>query len=295
MKRTIITLAMAAIMGLSAVSVSAASSEPFYFTGDVNTDGKVDITDLSTLSVALVDRNLNKVNLVTADMDGDSNITLADLATLRQVISKVRNGKPLSYVNLTPEVSEFSTEGKIWDGHDNLFRSDDCFVQIAESNTIYGLSSAMDEYVAYNYVRTGDFYSLPNGEAFPMLGMGDREKLEDTLSFQMAPDAHVTDYRPSAIFFMQDTDGNYIKVVGEYTAYEEFPANEGSYAVQAFHLYTENGYQFASLYGMAYAGFSGEYEYLGGAIQMEMSEDGTIPCLEALWNSCITEGLAYAN
>jgi endoglucanase len=58
--------------------------------GDVNCDGKIDVTDLSTLALTLVDKEeLTGKKAYNADTDGDGKVTLADLATLRQYLSKI--------------------------------------------------------------------------------------------------------------------------------------------------------------------------------------------------------------
>ena len=57
--------------------------------GDINCDGKLDITDLSALAIALVDREELKGQAnKNADIDKDGYVTLADLARLRQYLSK---------------------------------------------------------------------------------------------------------------------------------------------------------------------------------------------------------------
>ena len=57
--------------------------------GDVDCNGIVDITDLSTLALALVDKNeLKGQSAKNADVDKDGNVTLADLARMRQLLSK---------------------------------------------------------------------------------------------------------------------------------------------------------------------------------------------------------------
>ncbi len=57
--------------------------------GDINPDGIIDITDLSVLSFSLIgDKELTPSQQKAADVDDDSAVTLADLAKLRQYLSK---------------------------------------------------------------------------------------------------------------------------------------------------------------------------------------------------------------
>ncbi|MBQ5988510.1 MAG: dockerin type I repeat-containing protein [Oscillospiraceae bacterium] len=57
--------------------------------GDIFADDKIDVTDLTELSLALLgDRNLSENQKKAADVDGDGDVTLADLAMLRQYLSK---------------------------------------------------------------------------------------------------------------------------------------------------------------------------------------------------------------
>ncbi|MBP1592477.1 MAG: dockerin type I repeat-containing protein, partial [Oscillospiraceae bacterium] len=57
--------------------------------GDVNLDGKIDVTDLSVLSLSLVDKKeLKGDSAKNADVDKDGKVALTDLATIRQYISK---------------------------------------------------------------------------------------------------------------------------------------------------------------------------------------------------------------
>jgi len=66
--------------GASAVSVP----------GDVNLDGKVDISDLSALAIALVDKTeLKPAAAANADVDKSGKVALADLARIRQYLSHV--------------------------------------------------------------------------------------------------------------------------------------------------------------------------------------------------------------
>lgn len=57
--------------------------------GDINCDGKTDITDLTELSLALVgDTALTEQQKKAADVDGDGDVKLADLAKYKQYLSK---------------------------------------------------------------------------------------------------------------------------------------------------------------------------------------------------------------
>ena len=58
--------------------------------GDIDNNARVDLTDLTELSLALLgDRELSVDGQKAADVDVDGDITLADLARLRQYLSKV--------------------------------------------------------------------------------------------------------------------------------------------------------------------------------------------------------------
>ena len=58
--------------------------------GDVNSDGKVDLTDLTVLSLDLIgESELTATQQRVADVDGDGEVKLADLARMRQFVSKI--------------------------------------------------------------------------------------------------------------------------------------------------------------------------------------------------------------
>ncbi len=58
--------------------------------GDVNGDGKVDITDISVMSLALVDKKeFESDQKKRCDVDGDGEAGLTDLASIKQFVSKV--------------------------------------------------------------------------------------------------------------------------------------------------------------------------------------------------------------
>ena len=57
--------------------------------GDINADTKIDVTDMSLLSLYLIgDRKLTSDQLKAADTLTDGTVNLTDLATLRQYLSK---------------------------------------------------------------------------------------------------------------------------------------------------------------------------------------------------------------
>ncbi|MBR6837741.1 MAG: dockerin type I repeat-containing protein [Oscillospiraceae bacterium] len=58
-------------------------------TGDISDDGRVDVTDLTMISLALLgDLNLTDAQSQAADVNHDGKVDLADLATMRQFLSK---------------------------------------------------------------------------------------------------------------------------------------------------------------------------------------------------------------
>ena len=58
--------------------------------GDVDKNGKVDVTDLSYLSLHLIgEKEFDESAMKAADTTGDGDVNLADLARLRQFLSKI--------------------------------------------------------------------------------------------------------------------------------------------------------------------------------------------------------------
>ena len=58
--------------------------------GDVDCDGKVDITDITTLAISLVDKKpVTGQAAINADVDKDGSVGLTDLARIKQFVSKV--------------------------------------------------------------------------------------------------------------------------------------------------------------------------------------------------------------
>ena len=74
-------------------SSETTSENPVEFMyGDINTDGKIDVTDLSCLSLYLIgDMKLEGQGLKAADTDGDGKVLMADLANLRMYLSKLKD------------------------------------------------------------------------------------------------------------------------------------------------------------------------------------------------------------
>ena len=72
------------------IMVRPTLEDPGYIAGDLNFDGKIDVTDLSELSLALADgKEFTGEKLEAADVDKDGKVTLSDLARMRQYLSKI--------------------------------------------------------------------------------------------------------------------------------------------------------------------------------------------------------------
>lgn len=60
--------------------------------GDVNNDGIRDLSDLSDISLYIIgDKQFSEKQKTAADIDGDSEVTLADLAEYKQHLCKIKN------------------------------------------------------------------------------------------------------------------------------------------------------------------------------------------------------------
>ncbi len=75
-----------------------------YVHGDVNLDGVIDVTDITQLGLALVDKVvLDDIHFAYSDADYDGEVNLVDYATLRQYVSKKITSLPapkaVSYVS----------------------------------------------------------------------------------------------------------------------------------------------------------------------------------------------------
>ncbi len=66
------------------------SEEKSFISGDINNDGCIDISDLSVMSLFIVDKHeFTSEEIVLGDLDHDSAVGLTDLAILRQYLSKI--------------------------------------------------------------------------------------------------------------------------------------------------------------------------------------------------------------
>jgi len=64
-------------------------ADPAYVSGDIDGSGTIDVTDFTEVSLALLgDRDLTDEQQKAADVDGDGSLSLADLAKIRQYLSK---------------------------------------------------------------------------------------------------------------------------------------------------------------------------------------------------------------
>lgn len=82
------------------------ASKNTYLTGDINLDGKVDVTDVSYLSLYLLgDTTFDKIagnaaaSKANADVTGDGTVNVLDLAALKRIVIKADNS---SSVEVTP-------------------------------------------------------------------------------------------------------------------------------------------------------------------------------------------------
>ena len=72
------------------IMVRPTLEDPGYIAGDLNFDGKIDVTDLSELSLALADgKEFTDAQQNAVDVDKDGKVTLADLARMRQFLSTI--------------------------------------------------------------------------------------------------------------------------------------------------------------------------------------------------------------
>lgn len=178
------TKIMAFITGLSIVfsqigNISLINAEevqskstPSVKRGDIDCNGTIDVSDITELSLALIgDTELTNDQKKAADVDGDGEITLADLATLRQYLSKVilsLDEPPASntflfdsYDDLYEALTE-QDSSKVF-GTDNNGELFDKTIAAFKNNTVDLYVPAIDEDVDVSNIAlmTTDLYKLP--------------------------------------------------------------------------------------------------------------------------------------
>lgn len=85
---TAIMCCMGVVSVPSMVMVSAAESTGFI--GDINSDGKIDLIDLTEISLAILgDKTLTESQIKAADIDENGKADLPDLARMKQYLSNV--------------------------------------------------------------------------------------------------------------------------------------------------------------------------------------------------------------
>ena len=85
--------------GSSSQNPSTPSAPTDFTFGDINDDGKIDVTDLSCLAIHLADKTeLTSKQKLAADVEYNGKVELADLARLKQYISRVTNKLGEGYV-----------------------------------------------------------------------------------------------------------------------------------------------------------------------------------------------------
>lgn len=73
---------------VSAVSDNQTDKKDFMY-GDINSDGYADLTDLTTLSIYLMEKSgLDEIQLKAADVDGNNEVDISDLAHYKRYICK---------------------------------------------------------------------------------------------------------------------------------------------------------------------------------------------------------------
>jgi len=78
------------VYSMAHISLNDIIAEENTSPGDINSDGKVDLTDLSELSLAIIgDRTLTEKQIEAADINENGEADLPDLARLKQYLSKV--------------------------------------------------------------------------------------------------------------------------------------------------------------------------------------------------------------
>jgi len=275
--KKIISTVMAITMSTSMMaipSVSAAQTDAVYYsTGDVNCDGKVDITDLSTLSVALVDSNFDKIDTATADMDGDEEVNLADLATLRQVISKVRSQYPIYDIK---ECDKFTALVS----HTDIVEKDGYIYQ-----------EGAGEFWRFEGIRKGNYLYLNGDSAFHDEMTEDNYDERDIAYIPMTTPCSITDIDYKYAIGMSDDYGE-VSILSTVVHYDGGAENFGvgfDYKVQNIY---KDGKQILVTASVYQPTLRNDYLLIGAQLSYDKTESyGRVPDAAAYWKALDSMGL----
>ncbi|MBO4293572.1 MAG: dockerin type I repeat-containing protein [Clostridia bacterium] len=86
--RKILAMTMlVAVLGITLISTNTYAANDEIIKGDINGDGKINITDVTKISAYLVKKiNLDKTMLARADYDGDGSVTTKDRDLIAQIV-----------------------------------------------------------------------------------------------------------------------------------------------------------------------------------------------------------------
>lgn len=152
------------VTGVRAASTFAIPATTCYSTGDINRDGKVDTTDISTLTTNLV--NGRATNAVTGDVNSDGVINTSDLVTLRQMVAKKWVAFGVGARNPYASVS----------GTDDTLVGSDVYTQaIDKSGNFIVTNFKNDKYRQFNSIdRSGNRLWIGSVTESNIMGMEDR-------------------------------------------------------------------------------------------------------------------------
>lgn len=132
--------------------------------GDINLDGKIDIMDLTILSMNLIgDRELNSNELVAADTDCDGTVDLADLANLKCFLSKIQTS-----LNPSAEsVSEWISASEVSDNAEIIeekwiYDITEEEKAVSESPEMAGWTPTGSQWVS-SEIKTNSYVQFPEG------------------------------------------------------------------------------------------------------------------------------------
>ena len=173
-KRIISAVLSAAMLGTSVFSVPFVNAKTAVETGDIDASGIIDVSDLSELSLALLgDRNLSEEQKKAADVDGDGEVTLADLARIRQFISKKISRCVFCGITLT-DIVDTSIR-------DNIATSDAMEEFYEDDVYIYEFGSIVSELIECTF-SDGTVMNVRKALAEGMISISDLDKFNISYS-----------------------------------------------------------------------------------------------------------------